>query len=158
MSARSHPLQPSAGLRDVRPHGLHDEDVGQPAHDGLEARLARRHLRRDELQVRLEPPDGRSRVAFDVQHGGQRGEEEVLRAVLGREETGDERRHGAASAVPNDPGRLGVFFCPIAAAEDLLDRKCGRRRRVLDRVSVALRQEDEVPAAEVIPDPMTRLM
>jgi hypothetical protein len=49
----------------VSPHGLHDEDVGQPAHDGLETRLAGRHLRRDELQVRLQPPDGRSRVALN---------------------------------------------------------------------------------------------
>jgi hypothetical protein len=49
------PFASSAALREVGPHGLHDEDVGQPTHDGLEARLVGRHLRRDELQVRLEP-------------------------------------------------------------------------------------------------------
>ena len=110
------------------PHGLHDQDVGQPAHDGLEARLAGRHLRRDELQVRLEPPDGRSPIAFDVHHGGQRIEEEVRRALLAREVAGDERRRGAASAVSNDPARLSVALRSIAAAEDLLDGERGRRR------------------------------
>ena len=98
-----------AGLREMGAHGVHEQDVGEPAHHGRGAGLAGRHLGRDEMQRRFEPLDRRPTIAADVNDRRQRSNQRIARRVVDPETAADDRRRGAAAAVLEDAAWLAAL-------------------------------------------------